>query len=176
MKVRELFILSLFMLMFSGLKSQEEKESTLVSIGDDAPDFSVTMMDGTNVKLSDLRGKVVLLNFWATWCPPCLKELHEIPDPVINRFKNEEFVFLPISRGEKPEVVQKKIDQFVAKGIILNSGLDPERKIYSLYAKEMIPRNFLIDQDGKIVYLSIGFDENSLPTLVSKIEKLLKIK
>ena len=150
-----------------------EKESTFVSMGDEAPDFTVTMMDGTIVKLSDLRGKIVLLNFWATWCAPCLKELHEIPEPIINRFKDKEFVFLPISRGEKPDIVQKKIEQLVAKGIVFNSGLDPERKIYSLYAKEMIPRNFLIDQDGKIVYLSIGYNEESIPTLAKKIDDLL---
>ncbi|MFR6414606.1 MAG: TlpA disulfide reductase family protein [Alistipes shahii] len=64
------------------------------------------MIDGSKVALSELRGKVVLLSFWATWCPPCREELSHVQQQVIDRFAGEEFVFLPISRGEERAAVE----------------------------------------------------------------------
>ncbi len=73
----------------------EVQATTLVEVGDTAPDFVVGMFDGTQVRLSELRGKVVLLNFWATWCPPCRAELARVGTDVIERFAGRDFVFLP---------------------------------------------------------------------------------
>ena len=83
-----------------------EAAATLAGEGTEAPDFTVEMIDGSKVALSELRGKVVLLNFWATWCPPCREELSHVQQQVIDRFAGEEFVFLPISRGEERAAVE----------------------------------------------------------------------
>ena len=95
-------------------------EATRVQVGDMAPDFTVEMFDGSRTTLSSLRGKVVLLNFWATWCPPCRKELKRVQHDVIDRFAGRDFVFLPVSRGEKREAVEaiKKGDTDTAKAIL----------------------------------------------------------
>jgi len=151
-----------------------ERESTLISVGEGSVDFTVSMLDGTKIKLSDLKGKVVLLNFWATWCAPCIMEFYEIPATILNHFNNQEFVFLPVSRGESVEVVKRKMVQLKDKNIIFNVGLDPKEEIFNLYAKGPIPRNFLIDRDGNVVYTSIGFTEENLHIMASKIEELLK--
>ncbi len=85
-----------------GGKAEADTESTtLVKAGDKAPDFTVEMFDGTKTSLAELKGKVVLLNFWATWCPPCRQELTRVQKDIIDRFAGRNFVFLPISRGEK---------------------------------------------------------------------------
>ena len=81
------------------------EQATIAKAGMKAPAFEVKMFDGSTVKLSDLKGKVVLLNFWATWCPPCRAELTRVEKDIIERFKGKDFVFLPVSRGEKRETV-----------------------------------------------------------------------
>ena len=82
-----------------------EDTTALVRVGDKAPDFTVEMFDGAEISLEALRGKVVLLNFWATWCPPCREELTHVQKEIIDRFEGRPFVFLPVSRGESREAV-----------------------------------------------------------------------
>lgn len=173
-------------LSYTSICAQEEKmpshetktkdETTLVHVGSTPPDFTVEMLDGQKITLSELRGNVVLINFWATWCPPCMREFQVIPEKILKRFEGEKFIFLPISRQEKPEVVAKKMKQLKEKGINFPAGLDPERKIYSQYAKQNIPRNFLIDKNGKVVYTSIGYSEKEFEELITKIVEHLNQK
>ena len=147
-------------------------ETTLIHEGEMAPDFTVEMLDGTTVKLSDLRGKVVMLNFWATWCGPCMEEFKEIPEKIVKHFEGKNVVLLPISRGEKREVVESKMNKLKEKGIDFPVGLDADKAIYSLYAKQYIPRNFVIDQNGKVVLVKGAV----LDEIASKIDELLNQK
>ncbi|MCZ4694940.1 TlpA family protein disulfide reductase [Ancylomarina euxinus] len=156
-------------------RERKIKESTLISTGDMAPDFVVDMLDGQKIKLKDLKGKVVLLNFWATWCAPCMKELYEFPDKIIKPFASNNFVLLAVSRGEQEDVVRKRMEKLKTKDIVFNAGLDLNQVIYKQYATDFIPRNFLIDQNGKVVYTSVGYSEEKLSELVKKIDELLKV-
>ena len=147
------------------------EQATLVKDGMVAPDFELTMFDGSVVKLADLKGKVVLLNFWATWCPPCRKELSRVEKDIIEKFKGKPFVFLPVSRGEKKEVVAAFREKM---GYTFPMGLDTDNSIYKKYAETYIPRNFLIGKDGKVVKASVGYDEAEFAELIELIKKEIK--
>ena len=139
------------------------ERTTRVAVGQQAPDFTVEMTDSTHVTLSDLRGRVVLLNFWATWCPPCREELSHVQQQVIDRFAGEEFVFLPISRGEE----RAAVEAFRAKtGYAFPMGLDTDETIYKRYATRFIPRNFLIDRTGRVVKATVGYDDEEFAELL----------
>lgn len=158
----------------AALIAKQLDETTLIHEGDMAPDFTVVMLDGTKVKLSDLRGKVVMLNFWATWCGPCMEEFKEMPEKIVKHFEGKDFALLPISRGEKREVVEGKMKSLKGKGIDFPVGLDTDKAIYSQYAKQFIPRNFIIDQNGKIVFLTVGLEGDVLGDIAKKVDELLK--
>ena len=143
----------------------DAESTTLVKAGDTAPDFTVEMVDGSSVTLGDLKGKVVLLNFWA-----CRQELTRVQTDIIDRFAGKEFVFLPVSRGEKREAVEAFREK---TGYAFPMGLDPARTVYDRYASNYIPRNFVIDRKGKVVLATVGYDEHEFEELIRTIEKTL---
>lgn len=151
-------------------EADEIEATTLVKAGDTAPDFTVEMFDGGKATLSELRGKVVLLNFWATWCPPCRQELARVQTDLIDRFAGRDFVFLPVSRGEKRDAVAAFREK---QGYAFPMGLDPEQTIYGLYASNYIPRNFLIGPDGKVLSATVGYEPEEFDALVATIEQAL---
>src|SRR5271165_882238 len=113
-------------------------------------DFTLTDLQGKTWTLSELRGKVVLVNFWATWCPPCRKEMPDL-EALYNRFKDQGLVILAISDEEagkvQPFITERKITYPVI--------LDPGRKVNELFQVEGIPKSFVYNRDGKLVAQSI---------------------
>ena len=154
------------------VKNKNENELKL-NIGDPASDFTVQMIDGKNITLSHLKGKVVLVNYLATWCAPCLMEFTEIPEKILQPFKGKDFVLIPISIAESKEKVEKKMQEMKKYGVTFNVGIDPTKKIWDLYATGSIPKNFVIDKKGVVRYVSIGNPEGSVDKLAAEIKKLL---
>lgn len=146
----------------------------IVKVGQLAPDFEMTLSDGTKIKLSSLRGKVVMLQFTASWCGVCRKEMPYIESDIWLKHKADpNFALYGIDRDEPLETVLKfaKIT-----GITYPIGLDPAGKIFELYAQKDagITRNVIIDKDGKIVMLTRLFDPVEFQEMVQLIDTLLK--
>ncbi|WP_321372632.1 TlpA disulfide reductase family protein [uncultured Draconibacterium sp.] len=162
----------LIILAFLAINTFAQDEFTLVKEGDTAPDFSINMEDGSVKKLSDLKGKVVWINFFADWCPPCRKELPHLEKEVYQKLKeNKNFEVLVIGREHDWATVNKfKTDN----NYTLPFYPDPKRDIFSKYAKQNIPRNFIIDKDGKIAVASIGFEEDEFNEIIVRVNELLK--
>jgi peroxiredoxin len=163
-------LLTVILLLFA-FSLQAQDEFTFVKEGQTAPDFTINLEDGHTKSLSDLEGKVVWINFFATWCPPCRKELPHLQEAVFEEFKNrDDFEVLVIGREHSWEEVNKfKTDN----NYKLPFYPDSDRKIFSKYAKQNIPRNFVIDKKGKIAVASIGYNEEDFEKIISKLESLL---
>ena len=155
----------------SAQQEAEIEATTIIKQGQKAPAFTVEMVDGDKVTLSSLKGKNVLINFWATWCPPCREEFKRVQKDIIDHFKGQDFVFLPISRGEKKSTVDSFRDK---QGYTFPMGLDPTQEIYKKYASNYIPRNFVVGKDGKVIYVSVGYEAKEFEAMVKAIEAALK--
>lgn len=177
MKRFGLWILGLLALCSTaGMAQEAVADSTgyIVKEGQAAPDFTVTLTDGKTVKLSDFRGKVVMLQFTASWCGVCRKEMPFIEKDIWQRHKsNPDFVLIGIDRDEP---LDKVIAFGKATGITYPLGLDPGANIFVKYALRQagITRNVLIDKEGRIVMLTRLYNPEEFASLVKKIDGLLE--
>lgn len=146
----------------------------IVKVGDEAPDFEMTLTDGSRVKLSDLRGKVVMLQFTASWCGVCRKEMPFIERDIWLKHKDDaSFALYGIDRDEPLD----KVKSFAAQTkVTYPLGLDPGADIFAKYAVRNagITRNVLIDRSGKIVLMTRLYNEDEFAALCRKIDELLK--
>ena len=162
--------LTLLALVFTTSLWASDHEGDRTQKGQMAPDFTITNLDGEVFKLSDMKGKVVLVNFFATWCGPCMKELPELEKQVWPRFKNENFKLISIGR----EHTNAELKKFrFKKKYTFPIAADPKRQIYARYAEKFIPRNYIIDKEGKIIFQSKGFSQKELDEMMIIIEKAL---
>lgn len=155
------------------LKGQADDTGYIVKVGDMAPDFTITLTDGKKVALSSLRGKVVMLQFTASWCGVCRKEMPFIEKDIWLKHKNNaEFALLGIDRDEP---LDKVLAFAKSTGVTYPLGLDPGADIFAKYALRNagITRNVLIDREGRIVMLTRLYNEEEFASLVKKINELL---
>ena len=146
-----------------------------------APDFSVKCYNEQTIDFANLHGKVVLITFWSSWCPPCLKEMSpsELPQQVLSKFSAEkDFFFLPISVSESREKLTHFFDSEKGKPYLYLkdiTGIDADREIFGLFAKQSVPRTVLVGRDGKILYTSSGYnmDGDDLSPLADQIKQAL---
>lgn len=168
MKTKQ-FLLTICLFTFS-LSLFAQDGFTLVKTGQKAPDFTFETAPGITAKLSDFKGKVVWINFFATWCGPCRQELPYLQKEVFDKLKdNKNFELIILGREHSWEEINKfKAEQ----KFNMPFYPDPERKIFSLYAKQNIPRNFIIDKNGNVALASTGFTEQEIQGIIKKLEIL----
>lgn len=145
----------------------------IVKIGQQTPNFSTLSIDGKTIQLSDLKGKVVMLQFTASWCSVCRREMPHIEKDIWQKYKdNPNFALFGIDLDEPQDVVEKYIKQIPVSYPVL---LDPEGKIFYLYAEKGagVTRNVIIDKTGKIVFMTRLYKEDEFEEMKKVIESLL---
>jgi len=141
-----LFIVSMIML-------DKQSAKKVIVAGDQAPEFQGTFLDGRKVGLSDLRGKVVMVHFWATWCPPCREEMPAL-DKMYRDFKNKDFELIAVSVDED---VSDTVSAFLKNNkITMPILLDARKKISGLYGTYKLPETYIVDRRGIVRYKVIG--------------------
>ena len=137
-----------------------------------APDFTLVDMDGEAYALKDYRGKVVMLNFWATWCPPCRREMPSM-EALYQRFKDEAFTVLAVNQWEDGDIVFPYLGQlsvFPSFPILF----DHEGSIAQAYKVRGLPTTVIIDRHGQMVYRAVGGRDFDHPQVRGIIQKLLQ--
>lgn len=175
--MKKILILLLMVLCVS-LWGCDRRESTGLAGGSaapveqkPAPDVQVTALSGTSLKLSDLRGKVVMLNFWATWCPPCREEIPSMMK--LNGAmsgKPFQMVAVSVDEGGKPAIE----DFFRKSGFMLPTYIDPSGVAGRTYGITGVPETFIIDRKGILVKRVIGPMAWDAPEVAAFLEDLLK--
>lgn len=169
--MKKIFILSILLLAFITIRAQEDSRGYIVKIGEQAPDIDILYTDGTQKKLSDFRGKTVMLQFTASWCGVCRKEMPFIEKDIQQKYKDHPgFVLIGIDLKESRE----KTIQFAKDlGITYPLTLDPDGKSFYSYAAQGagVTRNIIIDKNGKIVYLTRLFTPEEFNGMLQEIKK-----
>ena len=133
-----------------------------------APELTLFDLDGKEVSLSDFRGEVILLNNWATWCPPCREEMPEFKN-YYDKYKNQEFQIVAIEAGDPEDDVRNFVEREGLDFVVL---LDPENKSLIAFQQNTLPNSFVIDRDGYLRFSWLGAINE--PTLEKYVTPLLK--
>jgi len=150
--------------------AQDVDSTTFTKVGQTVPNFSVTTLDGKVMKMSELKGTIVLINFFATWCEPCMGEMPRVEKEIWQQLKSDKFIVVAIGREHtKDELVKFNKE----KGFTFQIAPDPKREVFSLFARQSIPRNYVIGKDGKIAYQGIGYSPEEFGKMVELIKTLL---
>jgi peroxiredoxin len=153
------------------LDAQEADTCGHTRIGQIPPDFSVTTLSGQPFTLSALKGRVVVLNFFAVWCPSCRMELPELQKTVWEPFRSAGLAVLAVGR----EHTASELDTFRTRyGFTFDFAPDTDRSIFRLYADKYIPRTVLVGRDGRIVFQTLGYKPGDMDTLALRITDALK--
>jgi len=161
----------LFVLLFAGFvyTIHDMFEQHVVEAGETAPSFSVTTESGQKISTKEFGGKLLVLNFWATWCPPCVEEM-----PSLNRFAqtmaSQGVVVLGVSIDKNADAYKR----FLAKNrLAFLTFRDPDENISSSYGTFKWPETYVIDKSGKVVQKYIGPRDWGDPQIVNSVKALL---
>jgi len=135
-----------------------------------APDFTLRTMDGPNLRLQEQRGRVVLVNFWASWCGPCRQEMPQL-NKLYDKYRASGFVLLGVNIDEDARMATDLATKLGVKFPVL---LDTDKKVSRLYDMSAMPATLVIDRDGRVRYIHRGYRDGFEKTYELQIRELLK--
>ena len=174
--IKKIFTLLLIATISFSAKAQEkEKEDPtafdVTKIGQKVPEFTFTTLDGKTINIRDLEGKTVLINFFATWCGPCMKEMPQLEKQIWPEFNDKDFYMICLGRGHDAEELKKFQTK---KGFSFPIAPDKDKSIYEKFFTRYIPRNVLVNAKGEIIFQEFGYTEESFAHLIDLIRKETK--
>lgn len=135
-----------------------------------APDVAYTLLDGSQHRTTQLRGKVVLVNFWATWCGPCRQEMPHL-NRLYEKYRASGFVLIGVNVDDD---VRKAADVAAKLGVSFPVLLDTDKKVSRQYDLSTMPSTVLIDRDGRVKYVHLGYKTGYEDTYDKQVRELLK--
>lgn len=174
--MKQLTFILLLIMTCSLVKAQQDDRGYLVKVGEEAPNIELLFPDGTKKQLKDLKGKVIMLQFTASWCGVCRHEMPFIEKDIWLKYKsNPDFALFGIDLKESKDVVEKFAKDTKITYPLL---LDPEGKAFYTYAAKDagVTRNVIIDQEGRIVFLTRLYKPDEFKEMSNMIDQLLKKK
>ena len=172
MNIRPTIALALF-LVFGSASHAQGLPSGLTHVYGNPPavDFELPGIDGETYRLSALRGKVILVNFWATWCPPCLEEMPSIQQ-AWSTLQRDRFEVLAVNVGENQETVKSFIAEF-SPALEFPAVLDESMEVFNLWSIRGLPTTFIIDKQGRTIYTAQGGRDMSSDHILESLQKLM---
>jgi peroxiredoxin len=160
-----------FLVAFAALFTLQTQAGELKPYkGKPLPDFELSDLKGGKHKLSDYKGKVVLVNFWATWCPPCVKEMPSM-QRLQDKYQDRDFQILAVNMGEDATTITIFLDKIKVNFPILMDSDGAVLKQWKIFA---FPTTFLVDKEGNIAYGLFGGLEWDSPEAMAVVDELLK--
>ena len=158
--------------LFSLLSFAQDNNADIVKVGDRMPAFTLHSTVNGTVNSEDLKGKVVLINIFATWCGPCQSELAEVQKTLWPKYKdNKDFCMLVIGREHTDDQLTEYNKR---KGFTFPLYPDPKREVTGKFASQYIPRSYLINKEGKVISATVGYKKEEMDKLMKEIDKALK--
>jgi peroxiredoxin len=156
--------------LFGALGGAHTRARAAVAPSTPAPDFTLKSAEGGNLRLGELRGRVVLVNFWATWCGPCKIEMPHL-NRLYEKYRSAGFVLLGINIDEDPRQAVALATRMGLKFPVL---LDTDKAVSRRYALDSMPATVLVDRDGKVRHVHKGYREGVEETYDAQIRALVK--
>ncbi|GBD98396.1 thiol-disulfide oxidoreductase ResA [bacterium BMS3Abin07] len=139
-------------------------------VGQTAPGFTLKTLDGRDVSPADFRGKILFINFWASWCPPCRQEIPDLNE-LYEKYKGRGLVIIGVSTDNSESDIIKFVKKYKIKFLIVH---DKDNKVMREYKVYSLPISFLIDKHGKVVQKYLGARDWAGRDFLDKIEKLMQ--
>lgn len=144
-------------------------EVRIVNAGDTAPDFSIVTENGRTMTRSDFGGKLLVLNFWASWCPPCIEELPSL-NQFAQQYASQGVVVLGVSIDKNETLYKNFLRQ---RRVAFDTARDPDANISASYGTFQIPETYLIDRNGKVLEKVISNQDWMDPQFLARVKTML---